>query len=316
MSETIDAPQVDEAAAPAPEADPADDLRAALSSAYDEVSASAPPEEGEADRLRDERGRFARAETDDTPAEPVAAAEQETPADGQQAQAAPQARPALPPEVAAVSSVLEEYKPLYAARGVPPDQAMRALFEAQRVLETRPEEAIQVLARQYGVNLAKFAPQAAPQQPEATQSTDPTIQALYREVETLKGFLSAQQQQTQRAQVDQVQSVINEFAADPKHAHFQAVEPIMAALISSGQAKGLEAAYDMACRAHPEVSRAIQSAEAEARAKTEREARAKAAAEAKAKAVSVRGSAVVNGFAKPPDSVRGVLEAAWDGRLN
>jgi hypothetical protein len=90
----------------------------------------------------------------------------------------------------------------------------------------------------------------------------------------------------------------------------------MAALISSGQAKGLEQAYEMACRAHPEISKAIAAAETEARERASAKERQRVAAEAKAKAVSVRGSPVINGFAKVPDSVEETLAAAWDGRLN
>ena len=90
----------------------------------------------------------------------------------------------------------------------------------------------------------------------------------------------------------------------------------MGALMQAGVAKDMETAYEMACRAHPEVWKAIQTAEAETKAKAEQDARAKAAAAAKAKAVSVRGSVPVPGAPKGPQTIKGMLEAAWDGRLN
>jgi len=313
MSDTIDAPQAE---ASAPEIDAADDLAAAIGAAFDQHSSDT---DTEAAPTRDERGRFARAATDEAP-EPEAdpePAEQEAPTDGQQAQAAPETRPALPPEVDRLQQVLKRHEPLYAARGVQPEQALDALFNAQRVLEERPYEAIQVLARQYGVDLSRFAPQQpAPQYEQAAQSADPAYQAAMARIDRLEQLLTSQQQQAVQSQTAQVQRTIDEFAADPKHTHFRAVEPIMAALISGGQAKGLEQAYEMACRAHPDISKAISAAEAEAREKAAAEARRAAAAQAKAKAVSVRGSPTVNGFAKAPDSIEAALNAAWDGRLN
>lgn len=321
MSETLDAPQA-EAPAPEPVA-PEDDLRAAIGAAWDEVAGKSDDADEPEARApeRDERGRFVGANADadpEAPAEPVA----EDKPDEVKAQAPEEARPALPPEVERLQQTLKRHEPLYAARGIGPDAAVDALFNAQRMLETRPEEAIQVLARQYGVDLAKFAPQA-PQQPAQAQTNDPAVQAALDRLARLESQLTAQQQQAQQFQQQQEQAVtaqtqrmIDEFAADPKHAHFQTVEPLMAVLISSGQAKGLNEAYEMAVRAHPEVSKAIAQAEREAAEKAKLSERVKGAAQAKAKAVSVRGSPPINGTPRAPEDLRGLIEAAWDGRLN
>lgn len=316
MSETLDAPQAETSA---PEIDAADDLAAAIGAAYDEHAGE--PVEAAADEAptRDERGRFARAGGEEAPAEPDTVEQEASPDVAQaKAEAAPEARPALPPEVARLQETLKRHEPLYAARGIAPEQAMDALFNAQRVLEERPYEAIQVLARQYGVDLSKFAapPQQAAQNAQAQQPADPAYQALQQQLADLRAMITTQQQQAEQARVAQAQRVIDEFAADPKHTHFRQVEDIMTALISSGRAKGLEAAYEMACRADPDISKAIAKAETEAREKAAAEARRSAAAQAKAKAVSVRGSPVINGFAKVPDSIEETLAAAWDGRLN
>ena len=53
-----------------------------------------------------------------------------------------------------------------------------------------------------------------------------------------------------------------------------------------------------------------------AKEKAQLEAQRNRAAQAKAKAVGVRGTPTVNGFAKPPDDLRGTLNAVWDGRVN
>lgn len=317
MSETLDAPQIDtppEASAP----DAADDLRAALAGAYDE---HAPADDTES-RARDERGRFAAHERETTEVvdheTPVDDAQPEAKPDGEQAQAPEEARPALPPELAPVKDVLDQYQHLYAAKGVPPAAAVKALFDAEIALRSNPEQAFPALAQVFGFDIMKWAAQRMPAQNEQAPAmpADPAYQALVAKVQQLESHISATeqraQQQAQQAQAATIQRVIDEFAADPKHSHFPAVEPMMAALISSGQAKDLKAAYDMACRAHPDVYKAITKAEQDAAAK----ARQRDAAEAKSRAVSVRGTPSVNGFAKPPDDLRSLLGAVMDGRVN
>jgi hypothetical protein len=302
VSETVET-VAPESAAPEPSA--SDDLRAAISAAWDEVAAepeAAEPEaaapEGEAAE-RDDKGRFVGKDgpTEEAPAE---------------AQAEAPAAPAIPPELAPVKDVLDRHAPLYAARGITADQAVNALFEAQKMLETRPVESIQVLARQYGVDLAQFAPQQAQQVPG-----DPNYAALVQKVQQLEGALNAREQATEQAAAAQINQTINQFAADPKHSHFPTVRTAMGALMQAGIANDLPTAYEMACRAHPQVHQAIQKAEQEARAKAEAASRSQAAAQAKAKAVSVRGSHVVSGGGNSANmSRRELLEAAYDGRLN
>ncbi len=308
MSETV------EPVAPAPEpeapASPAADLASAISAAWEQHSAEAQPEaEGP---QRDERGRFTRAQAEEAPQEEEPASEEQAPT----AEAPRTEVPAQP--VSPVAEVLETYKPFYAARGIAPEQAVRSLFEAQKVLEERPVEAIQILARQYGVDLTKFAPQPQQQVPAPAAQPQPNdpVTALQRQVDELTQFIVSQQQKAQEAESATVAESIQSFASDPKHPHFPAVRTAMGALMQAGVAKDMETAYEMACRAHPEVWKAIQTAEAETKAKAEQDARAKAAAAAKAKAVSVRGSVPVPGAPKGPQTIKGMLEAAWDGRLN
>lgn len=315
MSETLEAPQID-TPAEAPTPDAADDLRAALAGAYDEHST---PEEVEA-AARDERGRFTahgRATTEvvdhETPVD-----ETQTAANAEEAKPEAVEPPALSPELAPVKDVLDRYSHLYAARGVPAAAAVEALFRAEVGLRERPDEAFPALAQAFGFDILKWAAQRMPAQNEQAQTApaDPAYQALVAKVQQLESHLSATeqraQQQAQQAQAATIQRVIDEFAADPKHSHFSTVEPMMAALISSGQAKDMKAAYDMACRAHPDVFKAISQAEQA----TAAQARQRAAAEAKTRAVSVRGTPSVNGFAKPPDDLRSLLGAVMDGRVN
>ena len=300
MSETTEAPQVD--AAPEPEADASDDLRAAISAAIEEVSAR--DEGGEAER--DERGRFVARDAE--PEAPVDGAEPEAPPEAQAAPVEP-AAPAIPPELEPVKAVLDEHKELYQARGIPPAEAVRALFGAQKALQERPYEAIQQLARDFGVDLTRFGQQ----QPI---TNDQAINTALQRLEALERAHTEQQQQAEASRMAEINRQIATFKSDPKHVHFPAVQKMMGALMTSGQADDLATAYDMACRAHPQVFQAIQKAEQEARDKAATAARSQAAAQAKAKAVSVRGSPAVNGFTKPPDTLRETIEAAMSGRLN
>lgn len=322
MSETIDTAPTEAA----PDTSPADDLRAAIGAAFEEHA----PTEG----ARDERGRFAAHErdtsavvshetaSDDTQPAPEAEAPPiEAPAtlsaddlsrwatlprDAQEfiaqreAKAAETAR-ALEP----VQSVLKQYEPLYAARGIAAPQALASLFEAQRMLETRPAEAIAVLARQYGVPL----PQA-----EASTPSQPNdqISALMAHVQRLEAEIAQSKQIAERSASQTIEQTIREFAAKPEHRHFPTVRSYMGALMQADPSLDLARAYEMACRAHPEVSKAL-AAEAEKAANAEK---AKRADEAKRKAVSVRGAPPMVGNGKVPDSIRGVLEAAFDGGLH
>jgi len=303
MSETLEAPAPD-TEAPAPE--PVDDLRAAIGAAFDEVAGAGEPEAEEApERERDERGRFARADGDEP--EPT-----EATTDGKEA--AEEARAEVPPQPVKtpVDEVLEQYKPLYAARGIPVQQAVGMLFEAQKLLEERPVEAIAVLARQYGVDLTKFG--AQPQQAE--QPTNDATQAALQRVQQLEQRIQAYEQQQEQSRRAEIEQSIAAFAADPKHSHFPTVRKAMGALMQAGEAKDMADAYDQACRANPTVWASIQKAEAEARTKSDVEAKQKAAEEARRRNVQRRGSSPVNGFAKAPESLRDTIEAAWDGRLN
>lgn len=317
MSESVTEPVAPEAPAP----DPADDLRAAIGAAFDEHDGA------DVATDRDERGRFAT----DEPRQSSAPADE--PTQGSDAEPAPLSPPAtldaddlsrwatLPRAhqewianreakahetartMEPVQNVLKQYEPLYAARGITAPQAMASLFEAQRMLETRPHEAIAVLARQYGVQF----PQA-----NAANPSDTAYSALMQEMQQLKAEVAQGKQAAETEARQTIETTIRDFAARPEHRHFPTVRGYMGALMQADTTLDLPRAYEMACRAHPDINKSL-AAEA-AQAETAR--KAKAATEAMSKRVSVRGSPPVNAIARPPDDLRGVLNAAWDGNLH
>jgi len=322
VSETLDAAPTE-----APDTSPADDLRSAIGAAFDEHDA---PETD-----RDDRGRFASNEPqqpsapDTEPTQGIAAepAEPDAPAIDPPASLSADdlsrwatlprehqewvaAREAKAQETARslepVQSVLKQYEPLYAARGIPAPQAMAQLFEAQRMLESpRAAEAIAVLARQYGVDLSQFGS-------GATNQPNDAVTALMQEVQQLKAEVAQSRQAAVQSASDSIDTTIREFAANPANRHFPTVRSYMGALMTADPALDMATAYQMACRAHPTVSKALSS-EAE---KASMAAKTKAANEARGKAVSVRGSLPSTGAVAVPDSVRGTLNAAWDGQLH
>ena len=131
---------------------------------------------------------------------------------------------------------------------------------------------------------------------------DPDIQAirqenaaLKQEIGEIKGTLQARDTQSVQAQQAQIQQEFQNFKdakdekGSPLHPYFDEVRRVMAGLIRSGEVSDLETAYASAVRAHPEVSRKIESA-AKAAADRERRQSERAKAEAAKRAgASVSG---------------------------
>jgi hypothetical protein len=115
----------------------------------------------------------------------------------------------------------------------------------------------------------------------------PLLQPLVQKIGTLEGSLTQRQQDEQRSAMQRQSQAIQEFANDPANRYFPELEEMMTRFLESGivprtgnAIADLRAAYDMAARAHPEVSQALieqrLTAEAEAKRKREQEAADKA----------------------------------------
>ncbi len=135
--------------------------------------------------------------------------------------------------------------------GVDEITAVKQLLAAQDFLERDPLNAIQYLARQYGVQLPGLGgPQAQQfQQP----ANDPNLTALQNQVAQLSQTLTQRQQQDEEAERARHRSEIEAFAANPANLYFENVKADMANLISVGQATGLQDAYEKAIWANPEI---------------------------------------------------------------
>jgi hypothetical protein len=210
-----------------------------------------------------------------------------------------------------VEERLERHRPQLAIAGTSEAQFINNLIAAHEALISNPRVALQTIARQYGVD-----PQTVFQlQQQVQQQTAPDpISALNQRIAQLEAAGHTQQQAAMAAQQEQVLAQINDFASARegealKHPHFNDVRGMMGTLIDGGQAKTLEQAYEMACRAHPDVSRRVAEA---ARLAEQRQAQ-RIADEAKRKAVSISGSPPQPGSSAASEAdLRTMLMAAWD----
>ncbi len=134
------------------------------------------------------------------------------------------------------------------------EQYIQALVRADEMLRgPQAREALQLLAQQYGIQ--PMQGQSGP-----PQQADPQMQAfqqlmapLQQTVQQMQAQFQAQQQQTTQQAQSAIEQQIAQFANDPQHIYFSNVEEHMAKLISSGAAKGLDDAYEIACYANKEI---------------------------------------------------------------
>jgi hypothetical protein len=164
-------------------------------------------------------------------------------------------------------------------------------LSAHNYLKTDPKQAIQWLAKNYGVDISEVGLDSTEE-----DYADPQVKALQQQVAQLQGFLN-QQQQTQMQSVQQnTQSMIDQFAGEkdangnPKHPHFSEVRDRMGVLIQGNQAPDLATAYDMAVYADPKLRQSLMDNYAET--KTQKKVKTEAVAKAKkAQRSTVRGNA-------------------------
>lgn len=279
------------------------------------------PEE-KAQRIRDEQGKFAKQTDPATPAAPVAPVAPVAPADAaapadplatppntwkKEAQEAwVKADPVIRAEVArreadfhkgieqyreaagfgqAMHQAITPYAQTIQALGITADKAVAGLMENDRVLRTgTPEQKAQkaiALLREYGIDPTTLNAETYP-------PMDPAIASLQQQVQQLTGFIEKQKTSGVQQEEQALNSEISNFAADPKHSHFESVKGHMAALLQAGQASSLADAYEQAIYANP-TTRALVLAQQQAEQR----------AEAAKKATAAKAAASVNTRSRP-----------------
>lgn len=198
--------------------------------------------------------------------------------------------------------------------GQTPAAAVNQLFSWFQALASNPKESFPALARSFGWELGQFVPQQAQQQqPQAGQEGQPQpqeippyVKEMDQKLEMLAQAFGQQLQGVQQTFAQQSQAKTQEILDNWSKGkpHFQEVRELMAQLIASGAVPlnngqvDLDAAYDRAVYAHPDI-RAKLIAEMEAakqkaaadKAETERKAQEAQANKARKAGISVGSGA-------------------------
>ena len=178
--------------------------------------------------------------------------------------------------------------------------ATRQLLAAHKYLREDPQQALKWLAQSYGVDLKAVNDDTAIEDEYA----DPQMKAMQQQIAQLQGTIQNQQLQAQNIQKQEVQSLIDNFQAakdadgNLKHPHFETVQNQMSGLISSGVAKDIASAYEMAVYANPETRAKVL--EEKVKKETKQEVKAEAVQKAKKQQrVNVKGSGTPSNSAIP-----------------
>ena len=192
----------------------------------------------------------------------------------------------------AFDDILKPHMDDFSRAGMDEVGAVRQLLAAHDYLRKDPKQAIQWLAKNYGVDMSEVGIDST----EEDDYADPQVKALQQQVAQLQGFLQNQQQTQMQSVQQNTQSMIDQFAGEkdangnPKHPHFDEVRDRMGVLIQGNQAPDLATAYDMAVYADPKLRQSLMDNYAET--KTQKKVKTEAVAKAKkAQRSTVRGNA-------------------------
>lgn len=183
------------------------------------------------------------------------------------------------------------------------------LVEIARGFGRNPQQMGQLfadLAAKFGTQVTAGNPNPAPagQQPASEdavlqQILAPVLKPLMDKLGVLENTHSQRAEADRNAQVQSLASEINRFSADPKNIYYANVEADMQRLFERGMvpltgnhAKDLQAAYDLACRLHPEINTLLIEQQVTERQNAARAKEQDKAAKARAASRSLGGSKV------------------------
>lgn len=328
MSEELDLSTEEEVVTETQEETHAPTMDETIANTLKEIEARGSEEETpeqESERLRDEKGRFAKkdAEPEQKPDEP-----EQQPA--VEAQPDPVSAPTVPPELQRLGLKKEEAEAFAAAPevlkqaflrrsdemhkgieqfrnkamigdameraiapfmqdiqavGATPDVAIRSLLASERALRHGTPEQKVQMLTKIARDYGIDMGQA--QEYQANQPmADPQVSQLQSELQQMKSWIQQQNQSREWQERQTLNSEIAQFAQDPANTHFEAVRNDMAGLLQAGIASSLKDAYEKAIYANPTI-RAQVLAEQQAKAEKARQAEAAQKAQAAKRAAAV-----------------------------
>jgi hypothetical protein len=225
-----------------------------------------------------------------------------------------------------VAQLRERYAPIdqalapiaseIAMRGLDPAGYIRSMIAADFALRQDGPQAIQAIARQYGIDLARLT-----QAPADAPPADPNFAAIQRELQTLRQQVQSQETNQSQALLRQTETLVDRFASDPANKFYQDVESDMLQMIPvvqramAGQPADaiLKEAYQRAIWANPTV-RAKQLAEttAEADRKRTEDAKIKAAEAARVAGTNLSSRSSPSGSPSKAKSQKDTLAEIYD----
>ena len=178
----------------------------------------------------------------------------------------------------AIKEIAAPYEAVIRSEGGTVEGAFKDLLNTAYVLRTgSPQQKANLIlqtAQQFGVDLVPYL--------QGQQGNNPIV-ALQEQIHALKQQADPEKIRTQLQEDferDRIKTEIEAFAANPQNVHFQTVRTAMGSLMSTGRAKNLQEAYEMAIWADPSIRtdllKAQQAQEAEKK-KAEMAAKKKAA---------------------------------------
>lgn len=205
----------------------------------------------------------------------------------------------------AMWNAVRPYEAMIRAQGAHPAAVVQgALNQHFALAQGSPEQKAGVilgLAQHYGVDLSS----AIDAQAQAPQQS-PEVMQLRQALGGVVGYLRQNEMRQAQQETMAATGHVNQFASDPQRPHMndQRVTQLMADLIESGRAQGLQDAYESAVYAFPDIRAVLLEQDAARRAANARSAQQSAPA---------RGGAPVASVMSPTNqSIRSQIERAWD----
>lgn len=211
-----------------------------------------------------------------------------------------------------MKEVINPYTPLINSANSTPEKAVGEMLNYAQILQYGTPQAkgllLNQLATRWGADM-RFTPQAAAQPQNQIAVLQAELEKTKKELAGLPDSLKQQQESAQ------LKSVVDAFASDPKNVHYEKVRPVMAALLTAGNATDMKDAYDRACRADPEIHSLLAKEEAK-RIADEKKAKADKARLAASSVKGYPGAIVQDTALKPVRSLKEELRANYRAATN
>ena len=197
-------------------------------------------------------------------------------------------------EAKAITELFQPYEWMLRNENATPATAIAPLLQTAALLRTgtpqQKSQAVAQMIQQFQIPLDQIAAHFGGQPPVQ----DNHYNQLAQQVQQLTQHITQQQYEAQKQNEGRALSVIQQFAADPANAHFEAVQDRMLSLLQAPNILGdtsnmserekLQLAYDTAIRLDPQIAQSIFAQQQQSMQAQNQAQRAKAAA------VQVRGA--------------------------